>query len=470
MRLFRLFLYVLIICLVSSCPAKSSAAAISEEEAAALRSEMEKLRDEMSIMREHYETLKAALDKSRSDKDVQSETPDDELAALRSAAVSTAGDAVKASVNPDIDKKFEAGSLGLQASNPEISVVGDYLLRLRSQKDNRETFNSEVRQIGIHFESYLDPYSKFKAAYPVTENGSNLGEAYMTRFNVGRNLNLTVGRFRQQFGVVNRWHRAGLEQVDFPLALRRIFGAGGLAQSGISLDWEFPGSRDSNMLTFQLTQANNAALFAGNSRKIPSALVHYKNYRDLNQDTYLELGLTAMAGCNDRWSETVGKVQNFRLNTLPTYVFGLDVTRLWEPADRMRYKNFTWRSELYYMLKDVYRPDGTGEDRLRAWGGYTDLHWKTDRTWESGIQIEYYRPDTKYYAAQLGMPNFVLHAVNADSAHEWQFSPYVTWQPSPWVKWRLQYDHQQSRNMDKPDNRLMLQCIWAAGPHKHERY
>jgi len=80
----------------------------------------------------------------------------------------------------------------------------------------------------------------------------------MTLYNVADDLNLTLGKFRQQFGIVNRWHRHGLDQVDFPLALRQIFGNGGLNQAGLSLDWLMPPAGvASQQLTFQVTDGSN---------------------------------------------------------------------------------------------------------------------------------------------------------------------------------------------------------------------
>ena len=55
-------------------------------------------------------------------------------------------------------------------------------------------------------------------------------------------------------------------------------------------------------------------------------------------------------------------------------------------------------------------------------------------------------------------------------AHRWQVGPYVTWNQSPFVRYRLEYNHEDGHGMEDAEDRIMLQMIFAAGPHKHERY
>ncbi|MDD3000567.1 MAG: hypothetical protein PHF29_02315 [Candidatus Riflebacteria bacterium] len=398
---------------------------------------------------------------------------DAELMALRQSAIEASADSANSAtstVNSDSDRKFIAGELSRQAENPELSVVGDFLYRLQSIKGNRNYADAALRNLGVHYETYLDPNTRFKGAVPVKENISLLGEAYITRYGVSKNLNLTIGKFRQQFGIVHRWHQAALDQTEFPLAMRRILGDGGLVQNGVSFEWHLGGSnRTTNELTMQLTEATNERLFAGNTKGVPSMLLHLKSFKDISKNTYNEIGLTALAGVNDLWTIKKGIADTTIDSTRPVLGFGLDFTHLWEPADNMKYRNFMWRTEFYGVKKDILTPDLGNKDSIFAWGGYTNLQWKLDRQLESGFRIDYYEPDTQNYAA---VPGFSLSplAVTGHNAHEWQICPYMTWQQSPWVKYRLEFDYKSGHNMGPDEKRLMLQCIWAAGPHKHDRY
>jgi hypothetical protein len=340
------------------------------------------------------------------------------------------------------------------------------LTTYRHQDGLRQHSNVTFRTLGLHLESYLDPYTRFKAAVPVSPGGAELGEAYMMRYGLFEGFNLTFGKFRQQFGVVNRWHKHGLDQTDFPVALRQIFGEGGLNQTGFSFDWVLPRlGGASQELTAQITNGENGRLFSGRTLSTPSVLLHYKNYRDLSRSTYLEVGLSGLVGWKDEWTieedGTLVSVPDRR----PARVLGLDLNLVWEPTDRMRYRNVVWRSELYLLDRDILAPDGSGPDSLSAWGAFTYLESKLNRKVDLGVRLDYFKPDQKSYAAGSLAP----HAY-PDDVHFWQVSPYLTYQQSPFVKYRLEYSHLERKGVEPPEDSLTFQLIFAAGPHKHERY
>lgn len=367
---------------------------------------------------------------------------------------------------PEKEEAFTSGALGLQALNPEISITGDILWSYTDSDATDKKSDFLFRGLGVHAEAYLDPFTRFKAAFSVDEDGADLGEAYMTRFGLLPQVNLTLGKFRQQFGVVNRWHKHGLDQVDFPLALRKIFGPGGLNQTGGSLEWTMPElAGNEQELTVQVTDGENGQVFAENADNTPSGLAHYKLFRDLTPSTYAELGFTGLYGRNNEW--TIG--ESTIDEPLDVWVFGADFTVLWEPTDRMRYRNVTWRTEAYALNKDILAPDGSGEDTVDAWGMYSYVETKASRTVSVGIRGDWFEPAVKAYAASA--PASLSSVVSAEEgANRWQLSPYVTWEQSPFVHFRVEFDHQDGDGTGPEENVFWLQCIFAAGPHKHERY
>ena len=450
-------------------------------------SDMEELKQQVQLLRrqldemcaQHAAEIKALTDKVNelAEAPPAGEAPQDNIAGLRALAEAEASREVSRETESE-DITFKAGGLSLQALNPEISVTGDMIGTYQHQEEEVDNGRFNFRGLGLHFESYLDPYTRFKAAVSVNEEEAKLGEAYMTRFGVLDDVNLTLGKFRQQFGVVNRWHKHGLDQVDFPLPLRMIFGNGGLNQTGLSLDWNMPPiGKTSHELTFQLTNGENKRLFGNNSWNTPSLLLHYKNFRDLTKNTYLEFGTTALLGWSDEWQVhregfENGQTYNIWLkkhDRLPTWVFGGDMSVRWEPTDRMRYRNVEWRTEFYYLNRQIQDPFTNGRDHVNAWGGYSYLQTKLSRTWEAGLRIDYYEPDYKRYAA-LPQVSLMPLAFPDKGAYRWQVGPYVTWHQSPFVRYRLEYNHEDGHGMAEPEDRIMLQMIFAAGPHKHERY
>ena len=434
-----------------------------------LNEKLLKLQQQIFEMQKKHDAEIAALKKQiRNLSAVSSrETEDGELTSLRELAKTKAAEKTGSKEKSE-ETTFTSGGLSLQALNPEISVVGDFLYSYKwdTTSDKRSDFN--MRTLGIHVNSWLDPYTRLKASLGFHEDDVELGEAYITLYNIADNLNLTLGKFRQQFGVVNRWHKHALDQVDFPVALREIFGEGGLNQSGLSLDWMMPPIADtSQQLTFQLTDGSNDRLFSENDRNRPSLLLHYKNYRDLSKDTYLEWGLSGLVGWNNEWNIQGGPDRD---NDKTTIVLGVDMSMLWEPTEKMRYQNIEWRSEAYLLSKNLLAPDGSGSDSIHAWGLYSYLMSKISRTLDVGIRGDFFVPDTKSYANLSRGLSLSPLAVTADNPYLWQVCPYITWWQSPFVKFRLEYNNSGGKGISNTEDVIWLQAVFAAGPHKHDRY
>ena len=197
----------------------------------------------------------------------------------------------------------------------------------------------------------------------------------------------------------------------------------------------------------------------------PSLLFHYKNYRDLSRDTYLEFGLSGLFGWNDEWSVPGGD----DYDTLGTQVFGADLSLLWEPADKALYRNVEWRNELYFLNRDLIAPDGSGRDNLQTWGAYSYLQSKVARNLDIGVRADFYKPDSKTYADTSGA-SIVPLAYTSKNPYRWQIGPYITWWQSEWVKLRCEYDYAFGHGTENTEHVLWFQSIFSAGPHKHERY
>ncbi len=417
-------------------------------------------------------TLKEQLDRlrDRQAKEKPEETEVDELAALRELALDEAGGQEERQKAPE-ETVFKAAGLSLQKLNPEISASGDFRVYYRDQDGIRKRTNADIAGLELNIQSYLDPFSYMQATTHITDEHVDVEEVYFTRFSVLGGANLNVGRFRQQFGVVNRWHEDALDQVEYPLALRKIFGDEGLTQSGASLDWTLPTWGQAHQgLTLQLTNGANEALFEGDSLGTPTMLFHYKNYRDLSENAYLEWGLSGLFGWNDEWRIQAGEDVATRYSSLGTQVFGVDLSYLWEPIDRALYKNVEWRSELYVLNRDILAPDGSGRDTLNAWGAYSYLQSKVARNWILGLRLDYFEPDSKGYAAQTEDMSLAPLAYPSSDPHRWQIGPYVTWWQSEWVRLRSEYNYSWGDGMEPDEHVVWGQATFAIGPHKHERY
>jgi hypothetical protein len=364
------------------------------------------------------------------------------------------------------EREFLAGGLALQKLNPELTFCGDMLAGLIL--DGRKFYAGEsdrsgipVRAVGLHFQHVLDPYSMFKSAFHISPaHGFHTEEVYISWFGIVPSMSFTVGRFRQSFGILNRWHAHDLDQTDYPLALTQVLGDEGLIGDGLVVKWLMPSLlAHVNELTLEVVNGTNEMLFSGEHFTVPSTLLHLKNYYDLSPNTYLELGLTGMFGFNNQRGVPADDGTLVDEPWRKTYVGGADLTLFWSPLAQARYRSFLWRSEFYYANKEL--PASEPRTSQVAWGAYSYLQYQLSVRWFLGVR------------GDVAVPT-----VRANDDVAWDVVPYLTVWQSEFVYLRFEYRHGQRipyLTSDgglgrRTDNRVLLQIDFAAGPHKHEKY
>jgi len=440
---------------------------------AELKQQVSELQKQMGEMKEKHESeLQALKDQIGKDGDADDvNTVDDEADLLRQLALEAAGGEVEKKEEPAEQTKFTFKGLNLRKLNPEISVSGDMVASFTNQDGVRKTTDIDMRSWELNIQSYLDPFSKFKSTIPVDADGNvEIEEMYFTRYNAFGDINLDLGKFRQQFGIINRWHGDALDQINYPLPLQYILGDGGLCQTGLSVDLPLPDMGDATqILTVQITNSENDHLFGGETMGNPSMLFHFKNFRDLDESSYFEFGLSGLFGWNDTWQVAAGGGTQEIDDALGTQVVGADFTYVWEPVQTAMYRNLEWRSEVFLLNRDIYAPDGSGRDSLEAWGAFSYLQAKVDRHVYLGVRGDYYNADSRAYADAY--PETINpFAFTASDAFVWQISPYVTIWQSEYVRFHVEYSYTDGHTIQEPGHTLGLQAVFAAGPHKHERY
>lgn len=404
------------------------------------------LLEEIARLKQQQAQLKQRLDQLEQ----QNQQQQRKLLTIEAQTEATAADAAPV---PD-RRELHSGLQARQALNPEISVIGDLFGQVivgeREYASAEDRSQFIFRVLGIHIESNLDPYALVKAAVEVHADGVELGEAYLTWTGLLPGVSLTAGKFRQELGVLNRWHVHALDQVEYPLALREILGPEGLNQVGLSVEWLMPRLwAHANRLVLQLTNGQNDRLFAGRFASIPSVLLRLKSYYDLSLATSFELGMSGMVGWNNvrgAPDEATGKLADEPWRT--TWLFGADWTLLWEPPQRAGYRNLLLRGELYGVRKLL-----CGEDLL-ALGLYQYVQTRLSQRWELGVRFDWTMP----------------FAVDNAGQHIFGAQPYLTWCQSHWVRVRLLYGWTGGDTLLADDHRVLLQLTFAAGPHKHEHH
>ncbi|PYP30690.1 MAG: hypothetical protein DMD49_09875 [Gemmatimonadetes bacterium] len=157
-----------------------------------------------------------------------------DLAALRAAAAAAAGRSDTTARTDTVSRVQFVGRERNQAQlNPEISVTGD--VRGYGQQPGVQHDNFEPREFEVGFQSALDPYSNTKIFVSLENGDVSIEEGYAYWTGLPGHLRLDVGKFRQQFGELNRWHLHALPETEYPLALRTYLGDDGLSGTGLSL-------------------------------------------------------------------------------------------------------------------------------------------------------------------------------------------------------------------------------------------
>ena len=354
---------------------------------------------------------------------------DTSLAALRAAAAIAAGtDTTKMKADTAQQTRFIGRERNQAQLNPEISATGD--VRVYGTAPGVQRDNFDPREFEVGFQSALDPYSNTKI-FVSLENGSvSVEEGYAYWTGLPGHIRFDIGKFRQQFGELNRWHLHAVPETEYPLALRTYLGADGLAGTGISLYHAF-GGLGTHELTAQVTRSESDSTLFGDGGR-PTYLVHLLNFWQLTPSTYLQIGGTGLYGTNPS-------------SALRTKVGGLEFRFTWRPPQRALYRNITLRGELYALRKD----SATVSSQTHV-GWYVDGTDKLNERWIVGVRYDYVEdPVTSLITRQV--------------------IPTLTMWESEWVELRAQYTWSKLAGASAT-NQFALQAVWAIGPHKHETY
>ena len=405
-----------------------------------LQRQLEEMAQQLQVVQEQLEEIKKQQELQEKEAEVEK---------LRQAA---AAEVAKEGAPEQLDSgtEFVSGTRMQTAFNPEISINGDVFL---VGGDNLRT-EMQPRHFELDFQSYLDPYTRMKVVFGYEgahsvwgyhdhdevgeeheHGGFVLEEGYLSWINLPGNTALTVGKKRQQFGVLNRWHMHALPQTDFPWVLKESFGAHGLSGTGLSFDWLMPKLwADANELTVEVMNGNNEVAFAGSDWRKPTFLANLKSYWDLSANTYVQVDLTGLHGVTDNDGD------------LDHDFLALDVVYDWYPLGRELYRGFQLRGMLLRSWLDLEEGGS-----LDTWGSYVYGQFKIARRWIAGM-----RGDWVEDQRQAGY-------------EFWGLSPYLSFWQSEFVRLRGQYSY-RDHNVFGTDHRYELQFTFAAGPHKHEEY
>src|SRR3989454_4987246 len=262
----------------------------------------------------------------------------DDLAALRAAASQAAGGAARDTAQADTMTQAMGRERNQAQLNPEIGVTGDIRGYATGRGVQRDNF--DPREFEVGFQSALDPYSHTKIFISLEGGHVSVEEGYAYWTGLPGHIRLDLGKYRQQFGELNRWHLHAVPETEYPLAITKFLGDDGLSGTGISLYRAF-GGLGTHELTAQVTRSASDAELFGNGGP-PTYLVHLLNFLQLNHSTYMQIGGTALYGPDPG-------------SAPPTQEGGIECRLTRRPPLRAMYHEWTLRGELLPLPKQGAR-------------------------------------------------------------------------------------------------------------------
>jgi hypothetical protein len=194
------------------------------------------------------------------------------------------------------ERKFYSGLRQHSVLNPNISLGGDYYYAYGRSKSRYNRERSEIswgtgqffmRELELSFEAALDPYSRSKAFIGLGEEGVGVEEGYMELLNLPLNMNLKLGKYKTQFGVINRYHCHALPQFERPLVMTNFFSNETLKGVGVAANFLLPSlTAHVNELDLEVMTGGADSSFTSDGKHNIVYITHLKNYWDLNRSTY----------------------------------------------------------------------------------------------------------------------------------------------------------------------------------------
>jgi hypothetical protein len=261
------------------------------------------------------------------------------------------------------------------SSNPNMSVIGDF--RTNYYSDAKRHFDANLSEAEFSFQATVDPYAKADFYFAVSRNAETgeftgeIEEGYLSTLSLPAHLQLKAGKFRSNVGRINSVHPHALPFINMPDAYVNYLGEDGLNDAGFSLSWLVPNNAFYQELTFELTDGpHNCPSFQRSAKDHYLSVAHLKNFWDLNSNTTLELGLSAINGEND--------------SAFTTNLFAGDLTLKWKPLQMNTYRSLTWQSEFYYS-----NAKQTEEHTVNSIGLYSMLNYQIAKRWFTTLRYDY---------------------------------------------------------------------------------
>lgn len=349
-----------------------------------------------------------------------------------------------------------APASGARTTNPDISLIGDVRAWYASEPvesgephghDNvamvDEAGDGRTLDVAFHeleaaFRSAVDPYARADIYLSMGRHDGGdlemeLEEAYLTTLSLPFRLQARVGKFRSQFGKINRIHPHALPFIDMPAVYVNYLGDEGLNDEGISMSWLLPNRRFFQELTVEWTRGpDESPTFARSAKNRFLYTGHLKNFWDLSEESTFELGFSGAAGPNE-----VGGT---------ALLGGIDLTYRWKPLRFNTYHSLTLQSEIL-----VSRQEPAPGTTFDTFGGYALASWQLARRWHL-----------------IGRYDFADLPLDGDW-NERAAAAFLGWYATEFQKWEIGLKVIEGSEMEREIQGL-VRLVFVIGAHGAHEY
>jgi hypothetical protein len=388
-RLYVFVFWIAIAATGATAQQQSSAPAQTADEKAAMEKRLRDLEDRVVMLEGELRQLKAqqgqpAQPGAPATAAAPATAPS---AAPQTQATAASQGAAGATSQAETVRLGGAGGAAAKALNPDISVIGDFISGFGHNPINpTPAFQMHESEVGL--QAIIDPYARGDFFLSFGEEGVNLEEGYITFTALPANLVARGGKMRAAFGKVNTLHNHVLPWVDRPLVSQNLVGGeDGINDAGFSVqriipvpgNWFLEG-------TAQVFRGDSADVFTSSNKNDVSVVGHLRTYRDLTDNTNLDLGASYSRGHNLFGSDFI------------THLYGIDATLRWKPLQRAIYRSFVARSEFIWRQQNqpditacgvtIICPQFVRGGFQRAFGFYASADYQFARRWFLGGRVD----------------------------------------------------------------------------------
>jgi len=335
-------------------------------------------------------------------------------------------------------------------ANPAIGMSALFLGQAAPNLTSPGSTGPGFQEAEISLISTVDPLWTLAGNFTF-DAGSGVAEEAFAISDSIPNVQIKVGEFRAAFGKHGTLHTHAFPFIQAPVIMSNTLGEEGYKNAGIEAGWMTPLPWYCELTLGAYRQSESSPdhplNFNGGSMDNIPYLVHLKNLIDVDDDTTLELGGSALTGMGD--------------DGFHHAVYGADLTFRNIPLRQSNQRGWILQGE--YLRKVSF--DQTAAN-FETDGWYGSFQYRWGQEWWSGFRVE---------EAFNSVSDISDNPTDTSlSGHVQRASVNIAWLPSEFSEMKLEYGLAKADNpvdgSTQFDNRVMLQFNYIIGFHPPHAY